>query len=139
VRLLGFAGLVVFGFCTLLAAWELLGSRGPVITISPQGIRDARLAAETIPWSAITDVSPLKYRYQTTVALTVEPAAVARLTLSFPLRWTRPINRAFGYDEYSIGASGAKTDFDTLMATITAYWHTSQSRHAQGLAQTPRT
>jgi hypothetical protein len=121
-RLLGLAGLVLFGFSTLIAIWQFLSQTGTAITISPEGIRDTRIAAETIPWSAVTDVSTLNYRYQKTVALSVNPATEARLTLSFPLRYTRAINRAFGYSEISISATGAATDFETLMANVTAYW-----------------
>ena len=130
-RLLGWTGFILFGFATLLAAWRLIASRGSVIAISPQGIRDTRLAAETIPWSAITAVSTMQYRYQRTVALSVAPDAVTGLTLAFPLRWVRPINQAFGYDEFSVGSNGTKTDFTTLMAIITAYWEASQRRHGR--------
>ena len=89
---------------------------GPVITLSPQGIRDTRIAAETIPWPAITNVSTLNYRYSRSVAVSVAAATEARLTFPLPFRYTRVINRAFGYDEIPIGANGVKTDFETLMA-----------------------
>jgi hypothetical protein len=130
-RALGLIGLVVFAFCTLALARELLSPSGPVITMSPQGIRDTRIAAETIPWSAVTNVSTLKYRYSRSVALSVKPAVEARLTFPHIVRCTRPINRAFGYDEIPISANGARTDFATLMANTMAYWQAwrGQQKH----------
>jgi hypothetical protein len=131
LRALGVIGLVVFALCTLAVARELLGPSGSVITMSPQGIRDTRIAAETIPWSAVTDVSTLKYRYSRSVALSVKPAVEARLTFPLIVRCTRPINRAFGYDEIPISANCARTDFATLMAFTMAYWQAwrGQQKH----------
>jgi hypothetical protein len=127
-RLLGLTGLVVFALCTLVAAWQLLSQSGPVITMSPQGIRDTRIAAETIPWSAVTNVSTLKYRYSRSVGLSIDATIEARLTFSRIVRCTRPINLAFGEEELPISASGMKTDFEMLMASTMAYWQAWRGR-----------
>ncbi len=136
-RLLGLIGLVLFGLCTLVVAWQLLSQRGPVITLSPQGFRDTRIAAETIRWSAITTVSILNYRYSRSVAVSVTAATEARLTFPLPFRCTRVINRAFGYDEIPIGANGVKTDFETLMADTMAYWEAWRGQQAHRHRQSP--
>jgi hypothetical protein len=137
MRLLGLAGLVIFALCTLAVARELFSPNGPVITLSPQGIRDPRIAAETIPWPAITNVSTLKYRYSRSVGLSVDAAVEGRLTFSPTVRCTRPINRAFGDDEIPISASGAKTNFETLMADITAYWQAWRGQQTHRHRQFP--
>ena len=62
--------------------------------------------------------------------MSVDAAIEARLTFPLPFRYTRVINRAFGYDEIPIGANGVKTDFDTLMAHIMAYWQAWRGQHA---------
>ena len=55
--IVGYFGAAFFGLCTCAAVWRLLTSRGPVITISPEGIRDTRIAAGDIPWSGVTGIS----------------------------------------------------------------------------------
>src|SRR5690242_7373065 len=50
----GYFGTVFFGLCTCVALWRLVQSPRPVITISPEGLRDSRVAAALIPWSAVT-------------------------------------------------------------------------------------
>ena len=136
-RFLGLAGLVLFGLCTLVVAWQMLTQRGPVITLSPQGFRDTRIAAETIPWSAITNVSTLNYRYSRSVAVSVDPAVAARISFSVVVRCTHPINRAFGYDEIPISASGVNTDFEALMASTTAYWQAWRGQQTHRHRQSP--
>lgn len=137
MRLLGLTGLVLFGLCTLAVARELLGPGGPVITMSPLGIRDTRIAAETIPWSAVTNVSTLKYRYSRSVGVSVDAAVEARLTVPLPFRYTRTINRAFGYGEIPVSASGMKTDFQTLMASTMAYWQAWRGQQTHRHRQSP--
>jgi hypothetical protein len=44
-----YAGTVFFGACTAFILWRAITTRGPVVTITPEGIRDIRVAAEIIP------------------------------------------------------------------------------------------
>jgi hypothetical protein len=45
-------------FCAGTTAFRRVSTaRGPVVTITPEGIREVRVAAELIPWSAINDIA----------------------------------------------------------------------------------
>src|SRR3954469_9968601 len=95
-----FYGLVViFGVCAALALRGLFGLRGPVVTISSQGFRDTRLAAELIPWRAVRGVSAYNGALawqQRVMVLAVDPVTEARLTLPLLARLTRRPNRWLG-------------------------------------------
>jgi hypothetical protein len=117
----GYFGSVFFALCTATAFWRLVASRGPVITISPEGIRDTRVAAAVIPWSAITGVSTWTYRGQKVMVLAVRPGIEERLGLTRIARWTRGANRALGADGLCVTASGLKIDYDTLFETTLDY------------------
>jgi hypothetical protein len=55
-QVVAYLGIVLFGLCTVVAAWRLAMTSGPVVTIAPEGIRDIRVAAEFIPWSAVRSI-----------------------------------------------------------------------------------
>jgi hypothetical protein len=135
-RFIGYMSLVFFAACTMAALMRLFTARGPVITIGPQGIRDTRVAADFIPWSAVTGISTWEHRRQKIVVLAVEPATEASLLLTRIARWTRSANRALGADGLAIAAQGLKIDHDTLLATVTAYWQTARGG-AAGPAHAP--
>jgi hypothetical protein len=82
----------------------LLSVSGPVVTVTPEGIRDTRVAAEVIPWSAITGISTWQYRGQKIMVLAVDPATESGLTLTRIARWSRGANRALGADGLCIAA-----------------------------------
>ena len=63
--------MVFFSLCTIVGLWRLIAARGPVVTISPDGIRDTRVAAEFIPWNAVTAISTWKFRGQEAMVLAV--------------------------------------------------------------------
>lgn len=117
----GWLGAAFFGLCTLVALWRLFTARGTVITISPQGIRDTRIAEEFIPWSAITNISTWEFRNQKAMVLAVKPDIEDRLGLTRAAQWTRSANRALGADGLCITASGVKIDYDTLLQTTRDY------------------
>ena len=122
-RAFGWFGLVFFAACTAVALWRLFTARGPVITISPHGIRDTRIAADVIPWSATTGISTWEFKRQKVMVLAVEPAVERKLALTRMARWTRDANRALGADGLCITAQGVKIDHQTLLSTSLAYLH----------------
>src|SRR5262245_40416768 len=119
-ELMGYAGAVFFGFCTAVGVWRLLTTSGPVVTITPEGIRDTRIAREFIPWSAIKRISTWEYRGQRVMVLAVDPEVERRLTLTAIARWSRGANRALGADGLCVTAQGLRIDYDTLLATSVA-------------------
>lgn len=119
--LAGYFGTVFFGLCTGVALWRLLTSRGPVITISPEGIRDTRIAAALIPWSAVTSISTWKRHGQKVMVLAMRPGVEDRLGVTRAARWSRSANRAPGADGLCVTAAGLKIDYDTLLQTSLYY------------------
>jgi hypothetical protein len=126
VEFAGYAAAVFFAACTVLAVWRTFTTHGPVVTITREGIRDVRVAAEVVPWSAVHDVKVWESNGQRIMVLAVDPAIEAGLTLTRIARWTRGANRALGADGLCITAQGLKIGFDALLATSLAYaraWH----------------
>jgi hypothetical protein len=131
----GYFGIVFFGLCTCVAVSRLLKSPRTVITISPEGICDRRVAAALIPWSAVTRISTWSYRGRNRcVVLALKPGVEARLGLTRVARWTRGANRALGADGLCIMPAGLKVDYDTLLKLCQDY---AQQAHGDDLAHRP--
>jgi hypothetical protein len=124
----GFVGVLFFPACTLLAAWRAVTSKGPVVTISREGIRDNRVATEVIPWSAVKDIRIWKHRRQRFMVLAVDPAVEAGLNLTRIARWSRNANRSLGADGLCVGSGDLKIGFDELLATSLAFARAWQSQ-----------
>jgi hypothetical protein len=124
---IGYVGAVLFGALTVLILWRTLTTHGPVVTITREGIRDSRIAAELIPWSAINDISTWQYQRQRAMVLAVDPAVERGLHLTRIARWTRGANRAFGIDGLCVTAQGLKIGYDELFAASLAYAQASRS------------
>jgi hypothetical protein len=118
----GYSGLVFFGFCAAVAIWRLIGQRGPMVTLSPAGLRDVRVAAEPIPWRAIKSISTWQMQRQMVLLVAIDPADEARLTLTRLARWTRSANRKLSADGLVISAHGLKVGYPTLFYTARDYW-----------------
>jgi hypothetical protein len=124
---IGWFGILFFGALTLVVVSRLLSLIGPVVTISPSGVRDVRVAADTIPWSAITDISNWSAFNQPAVILAVEK----HLRLSLITRMTRRANASLGADGLAIASQGLSIGHDELLETLTAYWERAGGGQAQ--------
>ena len=130
VKTFGYSGAAFFGLSAMIAIRNLIKIRVPVVTISPQGIRDTRLAAEIIPWSAVKGISAWNadLKDRTTMIITVlnrrmmvlavDPAVEKALTFAPIARWSRSV---FGASGLGVSATSLKIDHDTLLATSLAY------------------
>jgi len=118
----GYSGLVFFGFCAAVALWRLYGQRGPIVTVSPEGLRDVRVAAEPIPWRAIKSISTWQMQRQMVLLVAIDPADEARLTLTRLARWTRNAHRKLGADGLVVSAHGLKVGYPTLFYTCRDFW-----------------
>jgi hypothetical protein len=127
-----YAGIVFFAFATGLAIWRLLTVRGAVITITPEGIRDTRVAAEFIPWNAVAGISTWQYRGQRILVLAVDPSVESRLTLTRIARWTRGPNRALGADGLCVTATGLNISYDELRKTCLAQLQSARTAEQRG-------
>jgi hypothetical protein len=123
----GYSGVVFFSFCAAVAIWRLIGQRGAIITVSPEGLRDVRVAADLIPWRAVKSISTWQMQRQMVLVLAVDPAAEARLTLTRLARWTRSANRSLGADGLVVSAHGLKVGYPTLFYTCRDYWEAWQN------------
>jgi hypothetical protein len=54
---MAYAGFFLFGLCSIALFWRLVTTKGPVLTLSPSGITDIRIAKEEIPWSGIQSIT----------------------------------------------------------------------------------
>jgi hypothetical protein len=118
----GYFGMAFFGLCAAVAIWQLLSHRGPIVTVSPQGLRDVRIAPETIPWSAIKGISTWRTQRSMVLLVAIEPAAEERLTLTRTARWTRQSHRRYGADGFCISPQGLKVSYPTLFYACRDYW-----------------
>lgn len=118
----GYSGLAFFSFCAAVALWRLFAQRGAIVTISPEGLRDIRVAAEPIPWRAIKAISTWRMQGQMVLVVKIDPAAEARLTLTRMTRWTRNAHRSLGADGLVVSAYGLKVGYATLYYTCLDYW-----------------
>ena len=121
-QLTGYFGAGFFGLCTILIFWRAVTMRGTVITLSPEGIQDVRIAPDTIAWSAIQNVSTWQMRRQKIIILKLDPQTEANLPLSKIARWTREANKKLGADGLYVVPQGINTNYDGLMGAIQAYW-----------------
>jgi hypothetical protein len=121
-----------FGPCTALAFWKLLTAGRTVVTISPDGIKDIRLAADILPWSGVRNISTAKLERQKFIVLAVEPSTEERLPLTRMARWTRGPNRMLGIDGLCVSAIGLKINHDALLRTCLAYWQAAHQGSPRG-------
>jgi hypothetical protein len=124
----GWLGVLFFGLGTCMGLWRLLSARAPVLTITPEGIRDTRVAAEFLPWTAIQGISTWQMAGQSVMVLAVDPTVESRLSLTALARWSRGANRSLGADGLCITAQGLQIDYDSLFATAVAYVEAAQQR-----------
>jgi hypothetical protein len=67
---IGYAGVVVFSLITNRLIWMLPAERGPVVIVTPYGIRDLRIGNEFLLWELIAEVSAQESRGHNTIVLT---------------------------------------------------------------------
>ncbi len=120
-RFFGVIGALFFGFCTLVIFWRAITTTGPVIELTPTGLRDRRVAASEIPWAAVRGISTWSAQGQKIMVLDVDPAVEQRLGLSAMTRMTRRANRALGADGLCVSAQGLRVGYEELLQLTAAY------------------
>ena len=127
----GLLGMVLGGLWAVLSLWGAFTSRGPVATITREGIRDTRVASGLIPWRAVRDIRVLEFKRQRTL-VEVDPAVEAGLRFTGIARWMRSLNRLLGADRptITISAQGLKVGFDQLLSLCLSHAQASRLRPA---------
>lgn len=123
-------GVPFFGFTTVMIIWRMATQRGPVVTLSPEGILDTRVTAAPIPWRAIRGISTWTMQRQNVMVLDVDPEVEKTLPLTRIARWSRGANRKLGADGLCVTAQGLKTNYDQLLETATAYARAAHAKSA---------
>jgi hypothetical protein len=118
---IGLAGAGFFGLCFVLIVWRLISMRGPVVTLDPEGIRDTRIAAKVIPWSAVEQIGTWEAYRQKIIVISVPAAVEQTLELTRIARWSRGANRSLGADGLCITTQGLPVSHDQLMKLVVAY------------------
>lgn len=114
-------GVPFFGMCTLIGLRRLFTAERVVLMLSPQGIRDTRVAAEIIPWTAVRGLGTWAMQGQKVLVLDVDPEVEKRLTLTRMARWTRGANAKLGADGLCISASGLDIGYGALFDAASAH------------------
>lgn len=124
--IVGYVGAPFFGLCTLVAFYRLLTAARIVVTITPTGITDIRVAAHEILWSTVESVGTRVYRGQKVVVLKVPQSVEDGLGLTRIASMTRRANAALGADGLCITAQGLTISFPKLYEMVVARVQHSQ-------------
>ena len=133
-QFIGYAAFLFFGLCTGILLWRAFTTRGPVVTITPDGIRDSRVAADFIPWTAVLHISTWTHSGQKIMVLAVDPDVERKLALTRIAKMTRGANRSLRIDGLCVTAQGLKMSYDDLLRTSMAY---ATAAHQRALTYDP--
>jgi len=117
-----YVGAVFFGLATFRMLWRLISARSPVVFISRVGIRDLRLADETIAWSSVRKIQIWEQRLQKFVVLKLDPLVAGRFSGGVLGRALSLMNKTRGADSVIVNAGGLTMDVKTLLETCKQYW-----------------
>lgn len=116
--LIGMSVLVGLSF---LLARLMLRSDTPVVTISPEGVRDIRLSEDMITWQDIEAVRTLRNRQVPGIELILSKQAEKDLTYKPLPRLLRNYRGLSSSVRYAVSAHGVKMRHQQLLATLKAY------------------
>jgi hypothetical protein len=107
---------------TVLAALSFARARiaGPLLTIGPEGMRDAGVSDRLIPWPALTWRHEIYFR-GAAIMYDVDETIAGPLALSLPIRILATANRALGYGRFSLMTMGTGKSLEELAALLSAY------------------
>jgi hypothetical protein len=112
---LAFAGMVMGGL-----AFARAGIEGPLLTIGPDGLRDAGVSDKLIPWRALSWRHEVYFR-GAAIMYDVDEAITGPLELSLPVRILAAANRAFGHGRFSLTTMGTGKSLAELAELLSAY------------------
>lgn len=125
---IGIVAALFFGASTLAIAWRAVSLKGSVVTLTPSGIRDVRVAAREIPWDRVEGISTWSHQGQKIMVLAVAPDVEAGLELTPIARWSRGPNRSLGADGLCVSVQGLEIGYEDLLAASVAYAQAARDR-----------
>ncbi|RXH25893.1 MULTISPECIES: STM3941 family protein [Bradyrhizobium] len=117
-----YLGVVLFGFVTCRTFWRLVSTRQPVLFITRVGLRDTRIADDTISWRSVRDISVWQYRSHMIVVLKLDPLVADRFDVGLLKRIVSIMNKAVGAEGVLVNPGGLTMDGETLLETCKQYW-----------------
>lgn len=134
-QILGWLGVAFFAPLTAIAAWRASTHRGPVVTLSPDGIWDRRLSGSFIPWFAISRITTWDINRQKIMVLDLDPEIEPQLGLELTriARWSRPANRVIGFEGLCVAVAELNVSYDDLIGQTLDFWH----RHYREASEPP--
>ncbi|WP_420844842.1 STM3941 family protein [Jiella avicenniae] len=110
-----------FGACVLFSrmTWS-----GPVVVLSPEGLRDRRMSPAIIPWTAIRSLKPRSYRGAKLLVLEIDRDLERRVPWSLTFRMNRWPNAILGAKGPWIVCSDLQITHERMVEVVEAYWHT---------------
>lgn len=130
-------GIMFFGLATCKTLWTLISSSEPVVFITRVGIRDTRIADDTISWRSVRDISIWRYRSQKIVVLQLDPLLAERFAGGFLKRLLSLLNKPIGPDGVLVNAGGLTMDGETLFDTCKQYWTAGRLAYSGRAAAEP--
>lgn len=112
---LAFAGAVM-----AILAFGRARIEGPLLTIGPDGLRDAGVSDKLIPWPALSWRHEVYFR-GAAIMYEVDETVTGPLELSLPVRILAVANRAFGHGRFSLMTMGTGKSLDELAGLLSAY------------------
>jgi len=124
---IGWLCIIFFGFCAVMGVLQLLKLKAPVITVSPEGFRDVRIANDTIPWASIQGVSTYTTNGQKMLIVSVAPDVEKQLNLARMARISRGMNAKLGADGLCSTAAGMDISYPEFLKMVEAFVRANQS------------
>jgi hypothetical protein len=124
----GYAGVALFGLVTSRLIWMLPAERGPVVIVTPSGIRDLRIGNEFLPWESIAEVSTEQRRSHRMIVPT-PTLALPRQLAGIRAR-IRSMSRGAQDGRIVVRRDGLAIGFDTLLRACRDCHAASYSRTA---------
>jgi hypothetical protein len=121
IEFLGWAGVVFFGAVLALIVYRLLNPKVVLVTITPEGILDTRVAERIIPWSAVLNVGVWEKHGQKVIVVQVPSETEGSLQMTRIARFSRGPNKSLGADGLCITASGLKISHEKLLEAVLAH------------------
>lgn len=115
VAAIGWGSIAFFGLCAVVGIGRLFAT-GEELRIDRSGIRWTRWSDETVPWSAISDVTVWQFKGQKTIILHLHDPA--RYPGRGILGFTAKGNRSLTGGDIGISMNGMDRSFDEAMAAI---------------------
>ena len=112
--------LAVVGILLGVPTFGRAAIEGPLLTIGPEGMRDAGVCDRLIPWPALSWRHVVYFR-GAAIMYDIDEKITGPLELSLPIRILAAANRALGYGRFSLMTMGTGKSLEELATLLSAY------------------